>query len=176
MKRISVGSKNPVKIACVKRAFEAVFPEEIWDVVGVDVASGVSDQPMSDQECIQGARKRARGAIHTVGYDFGVGIEGGLQEIEGVWFECGWIVVVDRKGLEGIGSSLRICVPELFMKHIREGKELGVVHDIIFGQENSKQKAGYFGVMTKNIITREDGYMDGVIVALARWVHEDLFS
>jgi len=50
--KVAVGSKNPVKIACVKEAFEKAFPDIAWEVEGVEVASGVADQPMSDIESI----------------------------------------------------------------------------------------------------------------------------
>lgn len=54
--KVAVGSLNPVKIEGTRAAFEALWPEEQWDVEGVNVNSGVSDQPMSDGESIKGAR------------------------------------------------------------------------------------------------------------------------
>lgn len=61
------------------------------------------------------------------------------------------------------------------MKLIREGMELGEANDRLFGRTNSKQAEGHFGLMTKNAITRLDGYRDGVIVALSRFLHPHLF-
>lgn len=52
---VAVGSTNPVKIEASKLAFEAVWPKRVFEVEGVSVSSGVSDQPMSDQESITGA-------------------------------------------------------------------------------------------------------------------------
>jgi len=53
--------------------------------------------------------------------------------------------------------------------------ELGVANDVVFGSTNSKQGEGHFGLMTKNVITRSDGYMQGVVMALSRFVHPHLF-
>lgn len=173
---IAVGSTNPVKIEAVRLAFQTMWPEETCTVEGVGVASGVSSQPMSDSESIRGARNRANQARLSSDADFGVGLEGGLQEIDGRHFDCGWVVVVDRDGYEGIGSTIRISTPPCMMTLIRNGMELGEANDKIFGRENSKQAEGHFGLMTKNVITRTAGYRDGVISALSRFIHRDLFE
>lgn len=173
--KIAVGSQNPTKIEATKLAFEALWPEDSWEVVGTDVSSGVSDQPMSDQESITGATNRAKAALEIAEADYGVGLEGGLQCIEEHWFDCGWIVVINKKSEIGIGSSARVIVPQKMMELIESGLELGDVCDKIFGGENTKQAQGHFGLMTKNVINRTSGYKDGIVMALVRFVHPDLF-
>lgn len=42
MKKVAVGSKNPVKVDAVRIAFERVWPEEKWVVEGAEVKSEVS--------------------------------------------------------------------------------------------------------------------------------------
>ncbi len=175
MKQVVVGSENPVKIEAVKQAFEIIWPDEAWHVFGTKTVSGVSDQPMSDEESIKGATNRARLALAHPGADFGVGLEGGLQEIQGEWFDCGWIVVLSKEGRRGIGSTIRIVAPEKIMDMIHEGVELGIVTDRFFQAENSKQGKGYFGLMTNDGITRTAGYRDGVVSALAPFLHPELF-
>lgn len=174
--KVAVGSKNPVKIEATKQAFEKVFPEENWIVEGIEVASDVSSQPMSDSESIRGARNRAKKALKELHADYGVGLEGGVHEIDGHWFDSGWMVVVNKKGEEGIGSTIKMLVSDKIMKHIHAGKELGVANDIVFKTKNSKHGDGHFGLMTKNAITRTSGYRDGVIAALSRFVHQDIFT
>lgn len=174
--KVVVGSKNPVKIEAVKRAFNDVWPNKKWDVMGASVSSGVSDQPMSDSESIRGATARAKKSLRAVKADFGVGIEGGLQKIGKFWFDGGWVVVIDKKGKIGIGSSARIETPKKIMNLIKQGRELGDANDIIFGTKYSKQKEGHFGLMTKGIIKRTDGYRDGVIMALSRFIRPEIFG
>lgn len=173
---VAIGSKNPVKIAAVQEAFKKVWPDKTFAFIGVDVPSGVSDQPMSDEESIKGATNRAKLARQQLGADFGVGLEGGLQEIKGKWFDCGWIVVINKENRMGIGSSARIQTPAKMMEHIHKGMELGHVNDLFFNQENTKHGAGHFGLMTNNAITRQSGYRDGVIMALARFIQPQLFE
>jgi len=174
--KVAVGSENPVKIEAVKRAFGSVWPNKNWHVSGTVISSGVADQPMSDEESIKGATQRARQALRICKADYGVGLEGGLQKIGKLWFDCGWMVVIDKKGRIGIGSSARIQVPAKIMKLIKDGKELGDVSDIVFKRKYSKQKEGYFGLMTKGAITRADGYKEGIVMALSRFLQTKLFD
>lgn len=173
---IAVGSKNPVKIAAVKEAFELVWPEEDIEVVGVEVPSGVSNQPMTDDETIKGAMNRAQKALDLSDADFGVGPEGGLQKVGDRWFDTGWIVVLRKDGKKGIGSTIRLEAPSKVMKLIHKGEELGTVCDILFKEENSKQAGGFFGLITKDVISRKSGYKDGVIAALAPFISPEVFD
>jgi inosine/xanthosine triphosphatase len=174
--KVAIGSKNPVKIQAVKEAFEKVWPDQSFHFEGVDIKSTVSDQPMSDDETILGATYRADYALTKLQAEYGVGLEGGMTEVQGVWFTTAWIVVINKKGEKGIGSTIHIQMPDSVMKHIHNGMELGHVDDLIFGQTNSKQGDGHFGLRTDNIITRKDGYRDGVIIALSRFLHPEIFE
>lgn len=174
--RIAVGSKNPVKLEAVRQGFKHIWGEEDHEILAVAAVSGVPDQPMSDEEMIRGARNRARGALKETGADFGVGLEGGLHGVGGCYFDCGWIVVLDNKGNEGIGSTAKILTPPSIVELVlSEGLELGEANDRIFNVSNSKQEQGHFGLMTNNAITRESAYRDAVIVALSRFLHPHLF-
>lgn len=174
--KIAVGSQNIVKINACKTAFNKVWPNIDWIVEGIEVDSEVSKQPMTDEESIRGAINRAKKAIKLLKADFGVGLEGGMQQIGNYWFDCGWIAIVDKNSKIGLGSSLKILVPEKMMTLIRQGKELGDVIDIFFKGKNLKQKNGHFGCMTNNAVTRTSGYVDGIISSLVRFIHPELFE
>lgn len=174
--KIAVGSENPVKIKAARDAFKTLWPDKKWEVEGVSVPSGVSDQPMSDEESIKGAINRAKIALKKLNADFGVGLEGGLQRIGKRWFDCGWAVVVSKKGRIGVASTVRIETPAKLMKLIKKGKELGEANDLYFKKENSKQGQGHFGLMTNGVITRTRGYRDGLIMALTRYLHPQLWE
>jgi len=176
MSRIAVGSQNPVKIESVRQGFSKVWPNETWDAIGYKTTSQVCDQPMSAKESITGARNRALFALKSdPEAQYGVGLEGGLEQIGNDWFDCGWIVVIDRQQREGISSTGRIHTPESMMKLIHEGKELGDVIDIIFHRQNAKQAEGQFGLMTDGVVTRTSGYTEAVCLALSRYLHPELF-
>lgn len=172
---VAVGSRNPVKIKAVSQGFAKVWPESPWRVKGYDVPSGISSQPLSDLESIAGARNRARAVLAQSSATYGVGVEGGLQPIGDLWFDCGWVVIINRQGIEGLGSTARIITPPKMMALIHQGQELGQAVDHFFQQENSKQADGHFGLMTNKAITRTSGYVDGVVMALVRFLHPHLF-
>ena len=174
--KVAVGSENPVKLQAVASAFKKVWPGKTWKVEGVKVVSGVSDQPMSDEESIRGAKNRAKRSIKAVKADFGVGLEGGVHKIGKKWFDCGWIVVVDKKGRMGIGSSARMETPQIMIKMVKKGMELGDVGDKLFNRKNSKQAEGHFGLMTNGVVTRKDGYTQAVVFALSRFIQPKVFE
>ena len=173
--KVAVGSKNPVKIKSVQLAFEQVWPGEKFEFIGVDVDSGISNQPMSDNECILGAKNRAKNAIKIADADFGVGLEGGIQKHNENYFSVGWVCVVDKNNNEGIGSGVKTMIVPAIAKMVEGGMELGVADDIFFKKHDSKQGDGYVGIMTNNAISRVEGFKHGVICALARFIKFDLF-
>lgn len=174
--KVAVGSLNPTKINAVKIAFEKAFPLESCEIVGVSVPSGVKDQPMSDKETLRGGKNRAKRALKEFNADYGVGIEGGMQKIGSDWYTSGWVVIMNREGIFGCGSSVRMIIPPKLLELILCGTELGHANDIIFKQTNSKHASGHFGIMTNNAVTRTNAYRDGVLSALGRFLHPEVFE
>lgn len=174
---VAIGSTNPAKIKAVETAFKKVWPKKKFKFIPTKVNSGVSKQPKSDEECIKGARNRAKLSMRKTKSDFGVGLEGGLQKIGKNWFDSGWIVVIDKDGIEGIGCSIKMQTPNKMINLInKKDLELGEVDDIIFNIKNSKQKQGHFGLMTNNAIRRSHAYSHAVISALVRFINPDIFE
>jgi inosine/xanthosine triphosphatase len=168
---VAVGSLNPAKIEAARLAFGALWPERLEEVRGCDVTSGVAAQPMTDAEAILGARNRAARAMDDGRADYGIGIEGGLEQTEGTWFNSGWAVVVDRTGREGVGSTLRMQVPLALMELVLAGRELGEACDLVFGRTDVKRAEGFVGIMTGNVIHRTGALCDAVIAALTPFLH-----
>src|SRR5258708_12465951 len=106
--KVAIGSDNPVKIKAVKDAFKTIWPKKKFTFKGYKVPSGVSDQPMSPEECIKGAKNRARRVLKLSKANFGVGLEGDLEKLDGRWFGCGWIFVIANQGEAAFVSSLKI--------------------------------------------------------------------
>lgn len=139
--KVAIGTLNPAKIKAVEVGFKQIFPKIDWEYIPVEVESGVSKQPLTDAESISGARNRAKQALQKIKANYGVGIEGGIQAVGDLWFDCGWFVIVNQKGEEGVAASAKIPVPEKMMTHIRKGEELGLVLQRFTTIENIKQSA-----------------------------------
>lgn len=174
--QIIVGSTNPVKVEAVRLGFAKFWPDQTWQVTGTSVSSSVRAQPMSAQESLDGAKHRAKQALLSQPQaEYAVGLEGGVEQIDNLWFDCGWCVVLNRQGEMGIATSARIQTPDSIMEHLHNGEELGDVIDSIFHRQNAKQAEGLFGLMTDRAVTRTDGYVQAVCLALSRFLHPELF-
>ena len=87
---VVVGSTNPTKTRSAEQAIAKCFAGRKVVVSGFSVASGVSDQPMTEEETLTGARNRAAAACKAFAAehngqlpDFAVGMEGGVGEVGG---------------------------------------------------------------------------------------------
>lgn len=173
--KIIVGSKNPIKINSVKLGYQKVFSNLEFELEGVSVPSDVSDQPMSNQETLDGALNRATHAKNDFpDAKFWVGIEGGIERMGEEMMAFAWIVILsrDRKGKARTGTFF---LPPKVVELINQGKELGEADDIVFGQSNSKQKNGAVGILTNNIIDRTQFYVEAMVLALIPFLNEDIY-
>ncbi|MBK6798446.1 MAG: inosine/xanthosine triphosphatase [Acidobacteria bacterium] len=171
----AVGSENPVKIGCVAESVRQYCKDA--RVVGVPTSSGVSHQPVSDEEMLTGALNRARQAIDNLPEaGFGVGIEGGVLDThEGMWAYA-WVVIIDRAGSIGMGQTGRFLLPEGVAILVRDGMELGDADDHFFGRSNSKQNEGAIGILSDNRVTRLELYRPAVTFALLRFIHPEFYQ
>ncbi len=175
MKKVMVASKNPVKINATKSGFEKMFPEESFEFQGVSVSVDVSDQPMSDEETLNGALSRSEQAkIQFPNADFWVGIEGGVDKLNDTLFVFAWIVI-SSKELIGKSRTGNVPLPKKIDELIQKNIELGDAVDIVFGHTNSKQKNGAVGCLTNNLITREYHCSESVILALIPFKNSELY-
>lgn len=174
--RVVVASNNPVKLAATKEAFEAYFPDV--RVEGVAVDSDVPDQPIGAQT-LQGARNRAAAARHAVAgesFEYCVGIEGGIVEVEDRWFALGWMCLVDAQGRESFGASPWFELPSAVVEELLRGRELGVVIDRLTGARDSKKAGGAIGHFTGGVVDRQSLYAAGLKVALVPVLNAELFG
>ena len=105
--RIAVGSTNPVKLESVREAAAQIFEKEAIEVIAVAAESGVPAQPIGDAETMAGASQRAREALAGLpGAEIGIGLEAGIDEIDGRLFTLSWCAAVD-----GAGRIQYACTP-----------------------------------------------------------------
>jgi inosine/xanthosine triphosphatase len=170
--KVVVASKNPVKIGAASEAFATVFPGASIDVSGVEVDSGVGDQPDSDAETREGARARAlRASDATPDADFWVGLEGGVEILDGQLMAFAWMAVKGRKGDVSEARSATLPLPPAVKELVDRGMELGEANDRVFSTVNSKQGGGAYGLLTDGRYTRESIYAQTLIIALTPFVN-----
>jgi inosine/xanthosine triphosphatase len=171
---IAVGSSNPAKVAAAEAASAKLWPGA--KVVAVEAASGVAEQPRTDEEAVRGAENRARAALAAAGADLGLGLEGNTVETPDGMFLSGWAVAVDRSGRRGIGCGGRLLLPPSVADEVRRGRELGPVMDERTGGRDTKKGPGAVGILTKGLVSRPAAFETAVIYALVPFLDPDLYS
>ena len=173
--QVVVASKNPIKANAAINGFEKAIGGHL-NFCAVDAQSEVSRQPISDRETLTGAHNRVRNAkLLYPGADFYIGLEGGVEEIDGELHEFAWIVVEHKSGKVGKGKTCTFIAPEIFRKMVSEGMEVGDISDHVFGKTNSKQDMGAIGLLTAGVINRAEMYRHAVIVALMPFIRPELY-
>ena len=174
--KIDIGSKNPVKIEAVKEAFSLFFDNV--NVEGFSVNSGVSSQPKTLNEVIQGAKNRAINCFNNC--DYGIGLESGIFPVEGSltnYLNVCCCAIYNGKKIVGIGFSPGFEYPQFVIKRIlQEESETGQIFDEILNEKNIKQKQGIVGALAHNKYSRKDFTIAGVIMALCPLLNKELYD
>jgi inosine/xanthosine triphosphatase len=178
---IAVGSLREPKLAAVRDALIAIGPRlgvgADFEVVSVDVDSGVRPTPLSREETMAGARNRAE-KIHRKAREedkpwrFFVGLEGGIEIVRengAFWtFLQNWAYVSDATGRGSFGESGSILLPESLAKSVLDdGVELADAIDHYAGLTGVRDAQGAWGVLTRGLITRQESYRIALINAFA---------
>lgn len=187
---VAVGSARRPKLNAVWEALTVVGPSldpnAGFDVVSVEVESGVRHTPLSRSELMGGARHRAdelvkRAQEAKLPWDYFVGLEGGLDVLgsgdsRSVFLQ-NWAFVADKNGNGAYGQSGSILLPEILARQVvDEGIELGVAIDAFAGGHGIRDAQGAWGVLTRNMITRQDAFRTAVINAFAPFFNAALYQ
>ncbi|MDF2945402.1 MAG: yjjX [Bacillales bacterium] len=147
--KIGIGSLNPTKV----NAVSSIFPDK--EVIALVTDSGVSSQPMSIEETVNGALNRAKHCMKINDeIDFAIGLEGGVNKYDFGLFLVNWGVLVDRNGLEIVAGGSQIKLPDNFYNELHSGIELKDLLHNFCGIEEINKKQGAIGIFTNNELTR----------------------
>ncbi|MBI2546639.1 inosine/xanthosine triphosphatase [Candidatus Woesearchaeota archaeon] len=173
--KVIVGSTNPNKVRAVKDAFSKYFEASVQ---GTEVDSGVSKQPLSMKEIVQGAKNRAMKA-YSKEFDYSVGLEAGLfvfPEAKTHYLDVTCCAIFDGKDFFiGLGPAFEYP-DKILQKILTEGKEASDAADEAFGSTNIKHKEGIVGMVTKGRVKRNEFVEASVMMALSRIVSKELYD
>ena len=171
--KLVVASRNPVKIAAARAAVLALQPESKIEIEDIAVASGVSEQPLSDDETRRGARTRTINAYAaSPEADYWIGLEGGIEVIGERLMAFAWIAVRNGSGEISDARSATLPLPAAVKALIDQGLELGDANDKVFATRNSKQGSGAYGLLTDGLYTRESIYTHTAVLAFLPFFNE----
>ena len=172
------------KVNGVQRAFRKLSHIAPFDTIifePMKIESGVQATPLSIDELMTGARQRAETAFANSGPKnseiiFSVGVEGGLYVSQQHAFLQSWACVYDGKR-NSFGSSGSIEIPQALSDAVvRDGADLGKVIDIFAEQNDVRSNQGTWGILTRDLITREDSFELATLNALAPFFNKKMYE
>ncbi len=185
---IAVGSTRKPKLNAVTEALHTMatvlVPYGQCEVIGLEVESGVGHTPVTRDELMRGARRRADALVKHArenGEDwrFFVGLEGGFDVVmedgqRRVFLES-WAYVTD--GERGhFGRSGAVEIPEVLAHEVLEKDvELGLAIDRFAGEVGIRDAQGAWGVLSSNLITRQEAFRVAVIAAFAPFYNARMY-
>ncbi len=168
---LGVGTENPAKIRAVARLIEQLGLQAQIKSFAVD--SGVSAMPMSDRETRRGAMNRAAAALKAEGgSDYGIGMEGGVDTLDGVMFLVNWGAVCDRRGRMKTAGGARIVLPRALADGVCAGHELGELADAYAHMKNVHSRGGTIGLLTAGRVTRSDMFLHILLLIFGLYEHD----
>ncbi|NWJ48584.1 MAG: DUF84 family protein [Chloroflexi bacterium] len=184
---VAVGSSNPIKIRAVEEVLERAVEGKLlpgidnYMVRSVVVESGVSAQPVGDEETMQGAMTRAASALESwQEAHWGIGLEGGIvhHKVAGLdnVLTNAWCAIRTREGGLSYGGGLLLPLPPAIVKDLETGLELGDATDRLFSVKDSKRAGGVVGYLSKGLETRQQAYESIFTYALVKFLNPELYE
>jgi inosine/xanthosine triphosphatase len=184
--KVVIASLRTPKVNGVHRAFRKLSQRySLGDISfeTLSVQSGVQATPLSIDELMAGAQQRARAAYSNAKSRsknsevlFSVGVEGGVCVFQQHTFLQSWACVYDGRYLS-FGSSGSIEIPAALSDAVvRDRADLGNVIDTFAEQHNVRSKQGTWGILTNDLITREDSFELATINALVPFFNKEIYN
>jgi inosine/xanthosine triphosphatase len=186
--KIAVGSTRRPKLTAVNEAirdFGALLaPGVEFEVIGIEVESGVGHTPANRAELMLGARQRAESLVRLArekaeSWRYFVGLEGGLDIIEEgenrrVMLES-WAYVSD--GRDGhYGRSGGVEIPNALAREVLDnGVELSIAIDRFAGAVGVRDAQGAWGVLSNGLISRTEAFRVAVVAAFAPFYNAKMY-
>ena len=175
--KIKVGTKNKAKLDSVIEIIEDYPHLKNSEIEGVSTDSGVSDQPKSLEETINGAINRAKGIF--LDCDYSIGIESGLMSVpmskSGYMDVCVCAIYDGRECHLGLSSAWEFPDPSVTNLMINDGLDMSQAINKagMTKNENIGSAEGVIGILTKGRMTRKEYTKQALRTAL---IHLETFD
>ena len=190
---VALGSTRGPKVEAVRGAlsilkerFPGLFRDELR-LIARSVPSGTASTPLSTSELMKGAQIRALGLFEILSGEgtvpkLSIGLEGGLRSETALELEEpvvsleAWAYVTD--GVSGFfGSSGCLPLPgTLVQAVVGRGEDLGPAADKFYGQQDVAGRQGTFGILTADLVTREEAFVRALLHALAPYYNASAYA
>lgn len=175
--KVLVATKNQGKIEGAKKALLNYFDN--IEIEGIPVNSNVGEQPVNDEIYI-GAKNRVKNLKlyakeNNIEADLYMSIESGINNVLGRWMITNIAVIEDNKDFESYGTSPSFPVPDRLVQNVIN-TDLSQVMDKVFTKDEERHnRGGGIQLLTHNKISRIDLTEMAFIMALTKYINEDIW-
>ena len=186
---IAIASTRGPKVEAVKKTLSTIRQFLTQDTSPIryltyDVDGGIA-MPRTIDELLRGAQQRVVALQQQLQsehqhVDFFVGMEGGFHTImsngKNLVFLQSWAYV--HNGLSGyFGSSGNILVPDSIAHEVMSnGRDLAEVIDEASNQTDIRSKQGTWGILTKDLLTRQQSFEIALTAAFAPFYNKGMYT
>lgn len=163
-----LSSTNEAKRSAAEGVLRDLYGDA-FELRTVEVDSGVSETPTTDDEGIQGCLGRiANAELAVPGADGYLGLEGIITTTENYGtYLCGWAAIKLAKGQTSYGCSAKIRLPDELLEDFDNFKKLATLTAEKYPERAADLPSiGTNGVLTDGMYTRVDEFRDALRCAL----------
>lgn len=170
MQNIFLGTTSQAKLDIVRSFFA-----ENYNVIPVNVDSGVTDQPLDENITIQGAITRAKQAVSPDQiYEFSIGLEAGLVKVNNLYYLVCVVAIVDRSNNIYLGISSKLPLPKEVSDKVAGGKQFGEV--IREFRNSTKETSPVFIQYIQELIDRKKSFLEALNIAFLAYKFREKLS
>lgn len=175
--KINVGTKNKAKIEAVIEILQDYPHLKDYEIEGLEVTSGVSNQPKSLDETIDGAITRAKNSFKDCIYS--IGIESGLMQVpktkSGYMDVCVCAIYDGNECYLGLSSGWEFPDVKVTNMILNEGLDMSEAINKAGLTKNPQigSAEGAIGILTKGRLTRKSYTKEALRTAL---IHLETFN
>lgn len=173
MHKIFLGTTSESKLEIVKSVLRADY-----EIIPVEVKSGIVDQPLDEDTTIKGAINRAKNAVNSSqDYEFSIGLEGGLEKINDLYHLVCVVALVNQGGDVYMGISNKLPLPKDVSVRIENGEQFGMaIREFMKNiQNNSSNNSIQLIEHIQELIDRKKSFSIALNMALFAFKFSDKF-
>ena len=177
----AIGTVNPIKVQAVEEVIKDYARFERVSIQSYSVSSEISEQPLSLEEIISGAKNRAKNAYQLCeGCDYSFGIESGLFEAVGTqtgYLEACICCIYDGEN-HHTGLSCGFEVPPQILGCVLDKNmdlSQACYHSGVTANAKLGSAEGLIGILTKGRVNRKEYTKQCIKMAMVQIEHADWY-
>lgn len=139
----------------------------VAEIIPCSVDSMITDQPLDEATTITGAKNRAINALKKIeDADAGMGLEGGLVEIDGFYYLVCVAAIVNKNGTYSLGVSSKLALPKYVSQGVMSGGQFG---ELIRKFQNDHLNNTELNEVIEKLLTRKMAFFEAISNAVLQF-------